>query len=101
MDETYINVKSEWKYLYRAFDKAGDTVDFLLRAHRDKAAARRFFEQTIERSGAPEKVTIYKSGSNVAALEAALEVGYAATARSAAEGSFSGMSVGKNGSPEV
>jgi len=55
MDETYIKVKGEWKYLYRAVDKAGDTVDLLLRAHRDKAAARRFFEQAIERSGAPEK----------------------------------------------
>src|SRR5665213_2970499 len=70
LDETYISVKGEWKYLYRAVDKAGDTVDFLLRAHRDKAAARRFFEQAIERNEAPEKVTIDKSGSNVAALEA-------------------------------
>ncbi|AXC16131.1 Mobile element protein (plasmid) [Acidisarcina polymorpha] len=69
MDETYIKVKGEWKYLYRAVDKAGKTVDFLLRAHRDKAAARTFFEQAIERNGAPEKVTIDKSGSNVAALE--------------------------------
>jgi putative transposase len=69
MDETYIKVKGEWKYLYRAVDKAGDTVDFLLRARRDKAAARRFFEQAVERNGAPEKVTIDKSGSNVAALE--------------------------------
>jgi len=70
MDETYIKVKGEWKYLYRAVDKAGDTVDFLLRARCDKAAACRFFEQAIERNGAPEKVTIDKSGSNVAALEA-------------------------------
>jgi len=70
MDETYIKVKGEWKYLYRAVDKAGDTVDFLLRAHRDKGAARRFFERAIERNGAPEKVTIDKSGSNVATLEA-------------------------------
>jgi transposase-like protein len=70
MDETYIKVKGEWKYLYRAVDKAGDTVDFLLRARRDKGAARSLFEQAIERNGAPEKVTIDKSGSNVAALEA-------------------------------
>src|SRR5450631_2457054 len=70
MDETYIKVKGEWKYLYRAVDKAGNTVDFLLRAHRDTAAAPMFFEQAIERNGAPEKVTIDKSGSNVAALEA-------------------------------
>jgi transposase-like protein len=70
MDETYIKVKGEWKYLYRAVDKAGTTVDFLLRAHRDTAAARRFFEQAIERNGAPETVTIDKGGSNVAVLEA-------------------------------
>jgi putative transposase len=70
MDETYIKVRGEWKYLYRAVDKAGHTVDFLLQAHRDKVAARRFFEQAVERNGAPEKVTIDKSGSNVAALEA-------------------------------
>jgi transposase-like protein len=70
MDETYIKVKGEWKYLYRAVDKACDTVDFLLRAHRDKDAARRFFEQAIEQNGAPEKVTIDKSGSNVVALDA-------------------------------
>jgi transposase-like protein len=55
MDVTYIRVRSEWKYLYRAVDKAGDTIDFLLRAHRDKAAARRFFEQAVERNGFPEK----------------------------------------------
>jgi transposase-like protein len=41
MDETYIRVKAEWRYLYRAVDKDGNTIDFLLRAHRDKTAARR------------------------------------------------------------
>jgi transposase-like protein len=70
MGETYIEAKGEWKYLYRAVDKAADTVDFLLRAHRDKAAARRFFEQAIERNRTAEKVTLDKSGSNVAVLEA-------------------------------
>ncbi len=35
MDETYVKVKGEWKYLYRAVDKEGKTVDFLLRAHRE------------------------------------------------------------------
>ncbi|MGF6744539.1 transposase-like protein [Paraburkholderia sp. MM5482-R1] len=39
MDETYIKVRGQWKYLYRAVDKEGNAVDFLLRAHRDKAAA--------------------------------------------------------------
>jgi len=43
MDETYIKVKGVWKYLYRAVDKEGKTIDFLLTAKRDKAAAKRFF----------------------------------------------------------
>lgn len=45
MDETYVKVKGAWKYLYRAVDKDGKTVDFLLTASRDKAAAMRFFWQ--------------------------------------------------------
>ena len=51
-------------------DKAGNTVDFLLRAHRDKAAARCYFEKAIDRNGAPEIVTMDKSGANLAALQA-------------------------------
>jgi len=70
VDETYVKVKGQWKYLYRAVDKAGDTIDFLLRDHRDKAAAKRYFEKSIERNGEPEVVTIDKSGANLAALEA-------------------------------
>jgi putative transposase len=51
-------------------DKAGDTIDFLLRAKRDKAAARRFFQKAMAQNGTPETVTIDKSGSNLAALHA-------------------------------
>jgi transposase-like protein len=69
MDETYIKVAGQWKYLYRAVDRAGDTVDFLLTARRDKAAARRFLERAINRHGVPEKITIDKSGANTAAIE--------------------------------
>ncbi len=47
MDETYIKVKGVWKYLYRAVDKRGTTVDFLLMAKRDMAAAKRFFHQAM------------------------------------------------------
>ncbi|MGF6473197.1 transposase-like protein [Paraburkholderia youngii] len=65
-----IKVKGQWKYFYRAVDKAGDTLDFLLRAHRDKAAAKRYLEKSIEWNGEPEVVTINKSGANLAALEA-------------------------------
>ena len=70
MDETYIKVRGQWKYLYWAVDKAGDTVDFLLRARRDKAAAQRYFEKAIDQNGAPETVTVDKSGANLAALVA-------------------------------
>jgi transposase-like protein len=61
MAETYIRVRGEWKYLYRAVDKAGNTIDFLLRANRDKVAARRYFEKAIAQNGEPETVTIDKS----------------------------------------
>jgi len=66
----YIRVKGEWRYLYRAVDKDGNTIDFLLRAHRDKTAARRYFEKSMAQNGVPETVTIDKSGANLAALEA-------------------------------
>jgi putative transposase len=68
MDETYVKVCGQWKYLYRAVDRDGDTVDFLLRAKRDHAAARAFFEGAIDLHGVPEKITIDKSGANTAAI---------------------------------
>jgi len=58
VDETYLRVKGEWSYLYRAVDKQGNTVDFLLSEHRDIAAAKRFFTQAIEKHTAPEKITL-------------------------------------------
>jgi transposase-like protein len=68
MDETYIKIHGTWKYLYRAVDRGGDTVDFLLTARRDEAAARRFLERAIDRHGEPKKITIDKSGANTAAI---------------------------------
>ena len=73
MDETYIKIKGQWKYLYRAVDKEGQTIDFLLTARRDKKAALRFFKKAVRQHGLPEKVTIDKSGANTAALEALIE----------------------------
>lgn len=73
VDETYILVGSQWKYLYRAVDRMGQTVDFLLTARRDEAAARRFFEQAINQHDVPEKITIDKSGANTAAVRGLLE----------------------------
>src|SRR5450759_1428929 len=69
MDETYIKVKGVWKYLYRAVDKEGRTVDFLLKAKRDKAAANWFFEKAMRHNGDPEKVTMDKSGANKSAID--------------------------------
>jgi len=48
VDETYIEVKGEWKYLYRAVDSSGNTLDFLLTAKRDAQAAKRFFRKALK-----------------------------------------------------
>ena len=69
MDETYIKVRGQWKYLYRAVDKEGKTIDFLLRAKRDKAAATKFFNKAMRLNGDPAKVTMDKSGANKAAMD--------------------------------
>ena len=70
MDETYIKTKGEWFYLYRAVDKDGDTIDFMLSKNRDKPAAKAFFVKAIGSSGMPDKVTINKSGANKAGVDA-------------------------------
>ena len=69
MDDAYIKVKGVWHYLYRAVDKTGATIDFMLSKKRDKKAAKKFFRKAIGYSGKPEKVTIDKSGSNNSALQ--------------------------------
>ncbi len=48
VDETYIKVKGKWKYLYRAVDSKGNTLDFLLTAHRDAQAAKRFLRKALK-----------------------------------------------------
>ena len=47
LDETYIKVNGAWKYLYRAVDSNGQTLDFLLRAKRDAVAAKRFLQKAL------------------------------------------------------
>jgi transposase-like protein len=81
LDETYLKFAGRWQFLYRAADREGHTVDFLLTAKRDAAAARRFLERAIALHGEPEKITIDKSGANTAAIgghnadhEAAIEL---------------------------
>jgi putative transposase len=69
MDETYIKVKGQWYYLYRAVDKHGQTIDFLLTEHRDKEAALRFLKKAIRRNGLPETITIDGSDANEAAIK--------------------------------
>jgi putative transposase len=69
MDETYIQVKGKWTYFYRAVDKCGKILDFMLYEHRDEAAASAFFARTIENNGWPEKVVVDKSGANLTGLQ--------------------------------
>ena len=70
MDETYIKVKGKWTYLYRAVDRDGQTLDFLLSERRDLPAARRFFKRAIATNGVPDRIVIDKSGANLAGLQA-------------------------------
>src|SRR3954447_16775837 len=58
VDEMYIKIKGQWVYLYRAVDKAGRTVDFLLSKRRDMDAAKRFFSRAVKQHGAPRVVTL-------------------------------------------
>lgn len=70
MDETYIKIKGKWYYLYRAVDKEGDTIDFMLSKNRDEASAKAFFIKVIGSNDLPEKITIDKSGANKAGIDA-------------------------------
>lgn len=47
LDETYVKVDTEWKYLYRAIDSTGQTIEFMLSARRDVSAAKRFFKKMM------------------------------------------------------
>lgn len=68
MDETYVKIKGKWAYLYRAVDKEGQTIDFLLTPTRDRDAAEAFLRKAIRNQGLPEKIPIDQSGSNPAAI---------------------------------
>jgi len=69
MDESYIKVRGKWTYLYRAVDRDGQTLDFMLSERRDTAAAKRFFKSAVSINGIPDRIAIDKSGSNLAGLQ--------------------------------
>ena len=71
VDETYIKVKGQWKYLYRAVDSEGNTLDFLLRAKRDATAAERFLRKTLNASHtqSPRVINVDKNAAYPAAVD--------------------------------
>ena len=68
MDETYVKVAGQDRFLYRAVDKEGNTVDFLLTKRRQGMSAQKFFNKAIKNNGKPRGINIDKSGSNFAAI---------------------------------
>jgi len=64
MDETYIKVGGNDRYLYRAVDRFGNTVDFLLTKRRMKGSAQKFLNKAIGNNGKPRVINIDKSGAN-------------------------------------
>lgn len=68
MDETYIKVRGQWMYLYRAIDSVGDTVEFWFSEHRDLPAARCFLRKALVRHGRPEHIVIDGSQTNREAI---------------------------------
>jgi transposase, IS6 family len=63
VDETYVRVQGKWAYLYRAVDSTGATIDFLLAAGRDTAAAKRFFQKALHAPGHPRPRVINVDGN--------------------------------------
>ena len=70
VDETYIKVKGQGTYLYRAVDRDGQTLDFMLTELRNLSAAWRCFKKAIASNGVPHKIVIDKSGAYLAGVEA-------------------------------
>jgi len=69
LDETDVKIKGKWAYLYRAVDKEGLTINFLLTPTRGRDAAEAFLHKAIRSQGLPEKITIDQSGSNTSAIK--------------------------------
>src|SRR5437588_3270890 len=75
VDETYLKVRGRWVYLYRAVDKAGRTIDFLLSKRRDMAAAKGFFSRAVKQHGAPRVITLDGYAASHRAVAKLKEVG--------------------------
>ena len=69
MDETYVKVNGKDRYLYRAVDKEGQTVEFLLTSRRDRNASRRFLEKAMKNTEDPSLINIDQSGANTAGIK--------------------------------
>jgi putative transposase len=68
VDETYIKVRGQWWYLYRAIDSNGDTIEFWFSERRNLAAAKRFLSKALKRHGRPERIVIDGSQTNREAI---------------------------------
>ena len=75
VDETYLKIKGQWVYLYRAVDKEGRTVDFLLSKRRDVAAAKRFFSRATKQHGVPRVITLDGYAASHRAVTKLKEIG--------------------------
>ena len=64
VDETYIKVRGQWMYLYRAIDSVGDTVEFWFSEQRDLLSAKQFFRKALARHGRPDRGVIEGSQTN-------------------------------------
>lgn len=77
VDETYIKVKGKWKYLYRAVDSNGQTLDFMFSAKRDSQAAKRFFKKVLKvrHNRQPRVINVDKNAAYPIAVEELKELG--------------------------
>jgi transposase, IS6 family len=77
VDETYVKIKGEWKYLYRAVDSTGQTIDFMLSAKRDAKAAKRFFRKMLKlpQLSAPRVINVDRNKAYPLAVEELKEEG--------------------------
>jgi transposase-like protein len=71
VDETYVKIKGKWKYLYRAVDSTGQTIDFILSAKRDARAAKRFFRKMLKTAShsSPRVINVDRSNAFPPAVE--------------------------------